>query len=158
MKLSRFGFSLFVLIWLVPLTLLDIIDNVNVTGVAAEVLYYKIMGDVIILAFTVFQMFRGETMSVEKATRQQQAQSSADTIVSLENIGSLEYIYCAILFVLALGSWWVHHSVNINQTGFMSLLGLVWSFADIAIAVLAGWQFYLLKSGALVALKKKVLQ
>ena len=156
MHLTRLGYNVVVAIWLLPMALIDFIGNTITTGHESEMYYYKFMVDGLLVAYAIWQCFRPATSNIETAGRRVRAQD--DEVVSFEKLGAVEYIYCALLFLYALGCWYTLHTINVNSTGAISMGSLIWSFLSIAVAVLSAVQFYHLKSGAIVELKHKVLQ
>ena len=156
MKLTRFGFNTLVLVWLLPALLMDIVGNSTSTGAMSNFYYFKAMFDALLSAYAVWQLFRPETMTRAEAARKQNDRT--DTVVSFDDLGALEYVYCAVLVVLALGSWWFHHDINTNTTGFISIVSLVWSWLDIAVVIMAGVQFWHLKSGAIVSVSRRFVE
>jgi hypothetical protein len=154
--LTRFGFNSIVLVWLVPALIMSIYGNTVSTGVASDIYYWMTGIDAGLILYALFQLFRSDdTMSVKEAARRKN--DSHDEVVSFENLGSIEYIYCAVLVILAVGSWWFHHSINKDSTGILSIATLIWSWLDLLIAVVSAFQFYRLKSGAIVEVSKKLV-
>src|ERR1700734_2654111 len=156
MHLTRFGFTAIVLVGLIPSLVFFIAGNAIATGTASDMFYWMTAITVALIAFAVFQIMRPDnTMSRKEATRR--SHDSHDDVVSFENIATFEYIYCGALVVLAIGSWWFHHGINKDSTGFLAIGTLIWSFVDLIVACIAGFQFYRLKSGAIVEVAKKIV-
>lgn len=157
MKLTRYGFNRIVLIWLLPLGIIDVIGNLNTTGYMSDVYYFKVIFDGLLILFAGYMaFFAGETMT--RGDAHVARLDPSDTVAEVGDIGNLEHIYCALLVVVALGSWYVHHDINRNSTGIVALASLIWSFLDLIVAVLAGLQFWHLKSGAIVNVSRKMVQ
>jgi hypothetical protein len=155
--LTRFGFNLVAAIYLAPLLLIDIVGNTMSEGDTSELYFFKTAFDGLLLAFGIYQMFRGgETTTISNARARQT--DHRDDVVSFENLGSIEWMYCALLSAYALVNLYFLHDINKHSTGIVSLGTLVWSFLSIVLAVLAGIQFYRLKSGAIVELQKRIAQ
>lgn len=156
MHLTRFGFNAIVLVWLVPAIIMGFIGNATTEGTTSDIYYWFTLFSVALAIYAGIQCFREDnTMSAHEASRRRD--DHRDDVVSFENIDALEYIYCGVLVVLALGSWWFHHSVNKNSTGLLSVATMIWSWLDLIVAVVAGLQFYRLKSGAIVSVTKKLV-
>ena len=156
MHLTRFGFNVLVAIYLLPLILVDFIGNMMSTGATSDYYYYKCIFDGLLFAYACWQMFSGETAHVNTAKTRKL--DTADEVIGFENIGAMEYIYCALLSIYGAVNWFFLHQINANATGAVSILTLVWSILSIAVTILAAVQFYHLKSGAIVELKKRVVQ
>jgi hypothetical protein len=156
MHLTRAGFNLVAAIWLAPLVIVDFVGNTVSTGIWSDVYYYKCIFDALILAYAVYQMTRPSTANIK--TARAQVADHNDDVVAFENLSAIEYIYCGTLAVYAAGNWWFLHGVNANSTGMLSVITLVWSIFSVVVAILAGIQFWHLKSGAIVELKKRVIQ
>ena len=156
MSLTRTGFNTLVLVWLIPALLMDIVGNTTATGSMSDFYYFKAMADALLSAYAFWQLFRGETMTRTEAARK--ANDSSDSVITFDNLGAVEYIYCAVLVILALGSFWFHHDINKNSTGALSIASLIWSWLDLAVAALAGIQFWRLKSGAIVSVSRKLVE
>ena len=156
MHLTRFGFNVIVAIYLAPLVLIDFIGNTFSTGDSSDYYYYKAIFDGILLVYAFWQLFRGETAHVENA--QTRKSTASDEVIGFENIGAIEYIYCALLSLYAAANWFFLHLINKQATGIASMGSLIWSLLSVAVCVLAAMQFWHLKSGTIVALKKKVIQ
>lgn len=156
MYLTRTGFNTAAIIWLIPCFFVAVYGNTVSTGFTSDIYYLMTGVTAALILYALGQLFRkGETVSLQEARRRQQ--DANDSVVSFENLGSIEYIYCAVLFVLAVGSWWFHHDINKSATGFLSIATLIWSWVDLLIAIIAGFQFYKLKSGAIVEVSKKLV-
>ena len=157
MHLTRFGFNTLVLFYLAPLVLIDIAGNTFSTGATSDFYYYKSMFDGLLVAYCCWQLF-GAKQTAHIDTARNRTFDKNDEVVGFENIGAIEHIYCGTLCLYAALNWYFMHSLNAAATGVVSIGTLVWSFLSIAIAILSAIQFYHLKSGAIVELKKKVLQ
>lgn len=112
--------------------------------------------DGFLFAYACWQMFNGQTAHINTASARKK--DSTDEVIGFDNIGAVEYIYCALLSAYGAANWYFLHQINANSTGAVSVLTLVWSILSIAVTVLAAVQFYHLKSGAIVELKKRVVQ
>lgn len=157
MHLTRFGFNMLVSVYLAPLVLIDIIGNTLSEGSASDYYYFKAFLDGLLLAFAVYQLSRGsETATI--ASARARANDHRDEVVSFENISAIEWIYCLILSGYSAVNWFFLHDMNKHSQGLVSMGTLIWSFVSIVVAILAGIQFYRLKSGALVELQKKIVQ
>jgi hypothetical protein len=156
MNLTRFGFNVLVTIYLAPLLLIDLIGNMLFTDTQSDYFYYKAILDGCLMAYALYQLNKPPTASVAKA--KMAVADDTNNIASFEDLGAIEYIYCLLLSAYAAVNWWFLHDLNKHSTGLVSLGTLIWSVLSIAITVLAAVQFYRLKSGAIVELKKKVLQ
>ena len=151
MKLTRTGFNLLVVAWLIPIVALDIISNTTLTGDVSDIYYYKTMADGLLIAYALFQAFgRGQT--VTKHTAQ-----NDDTVASFEKIAAWEYVYCLLLAVYAAVNWFGLHMINKESTGLTSIGSLIWSFVSLAVLLLSLIQFWHLKSGAIVQVKKRIV-
>lgn len=157
MHLTRFGFNSIVAVYLLPLVLIDIVGNTISEGLASDAYYYKAFMDGVLLFFAVYQMMRGAETATRSDAHDRQIDHS-DDVVSFENISALEWGYCLVLSCYAAVNWWFLHDLNKHSQGITSVGTLVWSLLSIAVAIMAGIQFYRLKSGAIVELKKKVIQ
>ena len=156
MHLTRFGFNTIVAIWLLPLLFVDIIGNTVSTGIQSDYYYYKAIFDGILMCYAVWQLFREPTAHIETAKNRKA--DSTDDVVAFESLSSIEYIYCAMLSGYGALNWYFLHEVNKQATGIMSMTTLIWSIVSVAVCVLSAVQFYHLKSGAIVELKRKVIQ
>ena len=156
MHLTRFGFNTAVLIWLLPLVGIDLNGNTNAIGAESDYFYYKFLLDGLLCLWAGWQLFRPQTAT--KAQAQARAADKSDEVVSFDNISAFEYMYCALLALYAAANFFYLHSVNKSATGAMSMGSLVWSILSLVICILACVQFWHLKSGAIVELKKKVVQ
>lgn len=156
MHLTRTGFNLVVAVWLLPLVIVDFIGNTMSTGMQSDIYYYKCIFDGLLMAYAVWQMFRPATSHVNDAKAR--VANRADDVVEFENLGAIEYVYCAALSLYAAGNWWFLHGVNANATGLLSIVTLVWSILSVVVCILSAVQFYHLKSGTIVELKKRVIQ
>jgi len=155
--LTRFGFNALVLTWLIPAILMDIVGNTISVGTTSDLYYYKAMFDALLGTYAVWQLLRGgQTMSRQEAARKKN--DPRDSVVSFDNLGAIEYIYCAVLVLLAATSWWFHHDINKNSEGLISIATLVWSWLDIAVVIVAAIQFWHLKSGAIVSVSHKFVE
>lgn len=156
MKLTRYGFNLMVVVWLVPVVILDMVSNASTSGDASEVYFVKTLIDGLLIAFAVFMAFlSGKTAT--KANAELEVKDTSNNITSFENVASWEYIYCGVLVVYALINAWGLHAINRDSTGIVAFLSLIWTFASLAVAIFAAIQFYHLKSGDIVRLKKKIV-
>jgi len=159
MHLTRTGFNAIVALYLLPLVIVDFFGNTFATGVESDYFYYKTIFDGLLFVYACWQMFREPTAHVNTAQARTNNTTGGDAdIIGFENLGAIEYIYCAALCLYALVNWYFLHTVNKTSTGMMSIATLVWSIMSIMIAVLAAVQFYHLKSGTIVELKKRVIQ
>jgi len=154
--LTRFGFNVLVLAYLIPLLAITIVGNSSETGLMSDVFYYATMGVGGLILFAGYELFHGDTASV--VTAKSRLQDHKDEVIGFENVAAYEYIYCGILTSIAAGCWYWLHSINLNSTGILSLASLIWSFMSLVVAVLSAIQFWRLKSGSIVELKRKVLQ
>lgn len=155
MKITRFGFSLLVLIWLVPVALIDIYGNTVNTGQTAQLYYFATLFDGLLGAYAAFQLFRPET--ADRGWAQNRVNDPSDTVVEFVNPSAIEWIYCAILAVYALVNFYADYRMNTEATGLASIASMLWSYVSIAVAIVSGIQFYHLKSGSIVELKHKAL-
>ena len=156
MHLTRFGFNIVVLIYLIPLLAITFIGNTFSEGVMSDVYYYATMGVGGLILFAGYECFHGDTAAA--STAKSRVSDHADEVIGFENVAAYEYIYCALLTIIAGGCWWWLHDINRNSTGVLSMASLVWSFMSLVVAVLSAIQFWRLKSGAIVELKKRVIQ
>lgn len=157
MHLTRMGFNLLVVVYLAPMALIDFIGNSTVEGAMSDYYYYKFILDSLLVAYAIYQaFFSGTTSHID--TAKARVSDHADEVVSFEKIGSIEYIYCALLSIYAAANWYFMHDINKNSTGLLSMATLIWSFLSIAIVIISVIQFYHLKSGKIVELKKRVMQ
>lgn len=157
MHLTKFGFNSLVIVWLIPALLMDVLGNTTATGAESDLFYWKSIFDALLCAYAVWQIFGGEELHTVSDARRR-VNDHRDEVVSFENLGALEYIYCGVLVLVALVSWWFHHQVNLNSTGLISIASLVWSWLDIAVAIVSGIQFWKIKSGAVVSLTKRLVE
>lgn len=156
MHLTKFGFNVLVVIYLAPLMLINFIGNTVSTGWDSDYYYYKSIFDGCLIAYALWQLTHEQTASVNNARARQSDHS--DDVIGFEKLGAVEYLYCALLSVYAAVNWWILHAINQASTGLVSMLTMIWSLMSIAVCILAAVQFYHIKSGAIVALKKKVVQ
>jgi hypothetical protein len=156
MHLTRFGFNALVAVYLAPLLLIDLIGNMLFTDAQSDYFYYKAILDGCLLAYAFYQLSKPPTATIKAA--QAKVNDRNDDIASFEDLSSIEYIYCLLLSAYAAVNWWFLHDLNKHSTGLVSMGTLIWSILSIAVTVLAAIQFYRLKSGTLVELKKKVIQ
>lgn len=156
MHLTRFGFNSLVLVYLVPLLLIDFVGNTVFTGSESEYFYYKSLLDGCLVAYAIYQLTRPATAT--RSTAQQRIDDHNDDVVTFDNLGKLEYIYCIFLSAYSAVNWFFLHELNKLSTGITSTATLVWSILSIAVALLAAVQFYHLKSGSIVELKKRIIQ
>ena len=157
MHLTRLGFNLFVVAYLAPLVFMDIAGNTLSTGAASDFFYYKSMFDGVLIAYALYEAFaKGATASVSAAKAR--VADAQDDVVNFGQIHSIEWSYCLLLSVYAAVNWYFLHGINKESTGFISIATLVWSFVSLAVCILAAMQFYNLKSGKIVELRKQILQ
>ena len=156
MHLTRFGFNALVAIYLAPLIIIDLIGNMMYMDAASDYFYYKAMLDGALIAYSIYQMTRPATTSISNA--RQKAINPNDEVVSFENLGAVEYVYCILLCAYSLANWYFLHDLNNHSIGLVSTGTLIWSVLSLAVAVLAAIQFYHLKSGTIVELKKRIVQ
>lgn len=158
MHLTRFGFNMLVIVYLAPLLLIDLIGNMMYTDAQSDYFYYKALLDGCLLAYSIYQLTRPATASISNAKKQQVAADSNDEIVTFESLGAMEYIYCLMLSAYSAVNWYFLHDLNKHSTGLVSMGTMIWSILSIAVAVVAFIQFWHLKSGNIVELKKRVIQ
>lgn len=160
MHLTRFGFNMIVAVYLAPLVFIDFIGNAMVEGAMSDYYYYKFMLDAALLVVALAQLFRGETAHVDHARDRTRGDvgSLDEEVVGFSNVSSLEYLYCGALSAYAAVNWYFLHAINKASTGVLSMTSLAWSMLSIAICVLAAIQFYHLKSGTIVELRKRIAQ
>ena len=156
MHLTRFGFNVVVLVYLVPLVFLTFVGNTVTEGTLSDVFYYGTMGLGGLILFAGYELFHGQTASISVAQGRQS--DHKDEVIGFENVGAYEYIYCAVLVLISGGCWFWLHDINKHSTGILSMASLAWSFMSLLIAVLSAVQFWHLKSGTIVELKKRVVQ
>lgn len=156
MHLSRKGFNLTVLIWLAPAIAMAIYGNTASTGAESDLYFWAtgIFGG--LAAYATFQFMRDDYTSAGTKARAK-TQGGDDDLVSLDNIGALEYLYCAVLCLVAIGSFFYHHHVNKDATGIMAVATLVYSYFDILIAIVSGAQFWQLKATSIKAASKSLI-
>jgi hypothetical protein len=156
MHLSRFGFSLLVSLWLIPMVILDFVGNTTSTGNQSDIYFIKAIFDGILLAYAIWQLKRPATVNIRVA--QQRKDDRHDDVVDFSDLGAMEYIYCALLVVYSIANTFFFHDVNKHSTGIISIVSLVWTLLSVIILIAAAVQFYHLKQGSIVELRKKVLQ
>lgn len=157
MHLTRFGFNILVIVYLAPLVFMDIAGNTMSTGLESDFYYYKSMFDGALIVYALYEaFFKGATATVSAARAR--VADRHDDVADFSNIHALEYIYCLVLSAYAAVNWYLLHQINKTSTGLTSTSTLVWSFLSLGICILAGLQFYNLKSGKIVELRKKILQ
>jgi hypothetical protein len=156
MHLTRAGFNLAVVIWLLPLVLVDFIGNTTSTGMWSDIYYFKCIFDGLLVAYALYQMFLPATANIKEARAR--VQNRSDDVVEFENLGAIEYIYCGSLCLYAAGNWFFLHQINITSTGLLSIMTLAWSILSVVVAIVSAVQFWHLKSGSIVELKKRVIQ
>jgi hypothetical protein len=154
MNISRFGFNFIVAVYLAPLIVLDLWGNTFTTGDLSDYYFYKVFVDGTFMALALIFMFSGETASVSRAAERV---ASPDEVVSFEKIGAVEYIYCFGIAAYALANFLFLHQVNKASEGIVSFSTLIWSILSIIVGVIGLIHFWRLKSGQIVALKKKIL-
>lgn len=157
MILTRFGFNVVVLVWLVPMLAIDVYGNTTTTGISSELYYYAAIFHGLLALFAGYQLTRKSELMTEAKAKSKVADPE-DAVVSFKHLGAGEFVYCGVLAVSALVAWWCHHALNKDSTGAMSVVSLLWSWLDILIAGLAGFQFHKLKSGAIVQVAHKIFQ
>ena len=91
-----------------------------------------------------------------KGFLQDVATDTEEVILTMANLGALEYVYCALLFLVALGSVYEHHEVNVASTGIAAFLSLIWLLFDLIMAFLSAIQFWHLKGAAAKAAAKSI--
>lgn len=156
MKLTRMGFNVIVLIWLVPIIIYDVIGNTVSGGVMSDMFYYKTMFDGLLAAYALYLTSQGgHTMSRAQAAAR--VADAADAVVDFQNIGGLEFIYAFMLVIYAVFNWWTLHGINKSSQGVESIVSLIWSFLSLGVAILAAIQFYHLKKGEIVQVSKKLV-
>lgn len=156
MHLTRFGFSALVTVYLAPLLLIDLIGNMLYTDVQSDYFYYKAILDGCLMAYAIYQLTLPPTANINKA-RAEVRDANTD-IASFEDLGKIEYLYCLLLSAYAAVNWWFLHALNKQSTGLISAGTLIWSILSIGVCILAAVQFYHLKQGSIVELKKRVIQ
>lgn len=157
MHLTRFGFNVAVIGWLLPIVFADFYSNGIYTDWQSDLYYWKAMADMLIIAYAAYEAFSGEaTASV--ATAQARKGDNHDDVVDFAQVHAFQYIYCAVLALYALANFVSLHAINKAATGLLATITLVWSFVSLLVFAVSALQFYRLKSGAIVALKKRVLQ
>ena len=156
MKLTRFGFNTLVAIYLAPLLLIDLVGNMLYTDAQSDYFYYKAILDGALMAYSLYQLTRPPTASVTKARAQ--INDRNDEVASFEDLGAIEYIYCLLLSAYSAVNWYFLHALNKNSTGLISMGTLIWSILSIAVCVIAAIQFWHLKQGSIVELKKRIVQ
>lgn len=155
MKLTHTGYNLVVAIWLAPIVLFDFIANTIYTGRESQIYYFKCMLDAVLLLYALYTAYSADTASVASARARTAAKD--DSVVSFENVGAWEYIYCGLLVLYAGGNWYSLFQMNSNSTGIISVAALIWSILSLVVGFLSMVQFYHLKSGAIVQLQHKVM-
>jgi hypothetical protein len=155
MHLTRMGFNALVIVWLAPLVMLDFVGNTISTGFWSDVFFYKMLADGLLVGYAFWECSHGQTTSLANAKAR--VADRHDDVVSFENIGAIEYVYCVVLCVYAIANFVVLHGMNKESTGLESIATLAWSFVSLAVAILAAVQFWHLKSGKIVELTHKVV-
>jgi large-conductance mechanosensitive channel len=136
--------------------ILDLWSNASVTGDSSEVYFIKALIDGLLIAFALFMAYgMGKTATRERAAIE--VKDTSNNITAFENVASWEYIYCGVLVVYALLNAYGLHAINRDATGIAAFLSLIWTFVSLAVAIFAAIQFYHLKQGDIVALKKKIV-
>ena len=156
MKLTRLGFNLVVLIWLLPIIGYDIYGNTANTGATSDMFYYKTMFDGLIAAYACFLLVRGGS-TMTKAEAEARVADKTDAVVDFQNLGSIEFAYALLLAGYAVLNWWTLHMINRDSQGFISIATLIWSFLSLAVAIVALLQFYHLKKGDIVQVSHKIV-
>lgn len=157
MHLTRLGFNLLVICYLAPLVIMDLVGNTVSTGFESDMYYWKALFDGALICFATYEAFAREpTASVSKA--QAKINDRASDIVDFATVHSYEYVYCLCLAIYAAANWFLLHQINRSSTGFTSLSTMLWSFLSLAVAALAAYQFWNLKSGKIVELRSKIMQ
>ena len=156
MHLTRTGWHAVASLYLIPLVFIGIIGNSTATGAESEIYYWSTLFCGLLAAYAVIAMFAGaETMSADSARSAKN--SSKDDVVAFDNLHSIEFIYDAVLCLVAVGMFFYMHSINKNTTGLMSLVSMLWSYFSLGIAVLSAWQFWGMKSGQIVQVTRKLV-
>jgi hypothetical protein len=156
MTLTRFGFNALAAIYLIPLLIIDIVGNAMTTGSQSDQFFYKCLFDGLLLAYAIYTTTRPATATV--STARAKKDDHRDEVVSFENLGTIEWVYCLILAMYAIFNFISLHALNKEAQGLMALCTLIWSFLSLAVCVLALIQFYRIKSGSLVELKSRIIQ
>lgn len=156
MHLTRLGFNMIVIVYLAPLLAIDILGNTMSVGISSDYYYYKAIFDGLLLVYAAYSVFQGPTASVNDARAR--VHSTEDDVVDFSQVGAIEYVYCLMLSAYSAVNWYFLHDINKASTGLMSMGTLIWSLLSVAIAILAFIQFYNLKRGKIVELRKKIVQ
>ena len=158
MHLTRLGFNLLVAAYLAPLVLIDFIGNTTSTEAMSDFYYAKAILDGVLMAYAIYQAFFTEHSTASVGLAQARKSDSRDDVVDFAQIGAVEYVYCLVLSAYAAVNWYFLHDINKHSTGFVSVATLIWSFLSFVVCALAFIQFYNLKSGKIVELRKRILQ
>jgi hypothetical protein len=157
MHLTRKGFNLVVLLWLAPIAVMSLYGNMTTEGALSDLYFYAFGASLALAAFAGIQMMRDDYTANGVAQKKTPGRPSSD-LVNLENVGALEYVYCAVLCLIAVGAFFFHHHVNKETTGLLSLMTLIYSYFDFFITAVSGYQFWTLKGAAVKAAAQKASQ
>jgi hypothetical protein len=164
MKLTRFGFNFMVLCWAAPLCIIAIGGNTMATGSDSRRFLFEAVVYAVIAVYAFIQLVSGgKTMSRAAATAAKADPN--DAVVSFENINALEYIYCAVIVIIAAFTCWQMFAINDTNSatisagsGALSIIALFWMILSGAVCLFSALQFWHLKSGAIVEVSHRVVQ
>jgi TIR domain len=143
--LTRFGFNLFVAIYLAPMIVLQILANSETTGAQSDMHYYAALATALLFGYAVWGLFTEKDRPVDQI----------DGEASAAHLGAADHVYCGILALFAVVKWYVLYKANSDMTGWPSIATLVWSFMSLIVLILAVVRFWNMKSGPLVKLTRK---
>jgi hypothetical protein len=149
--LTRCGFNLIVAIYLAPLLVIQILENVETSGAASDLHYFAALATALLLGYTVWSMVADKGTVSRRVAALDEAEGEA----SAAKLGTADHAYCIILGLYALVNWYVLYRINHVTTGLISFATIVWSFMSMIVLILAAVQFWNIKSGRLVTLSRK---
>jgi hypothetical protein len=153
MKVTRLGFAIASIVWLILLLLfIDIVGNSRTLGIISDIFFLKILIDVVLIAWTGLMIYTGKNL-ISAPTLNIETKST--DIISFEKLSTIEYVYYGVLAIYALFNLISHYVVNRNSVGASAVFSIFWSVFDLVIAIIAGWQFYLMQKGNIVKLVAK---
>lgn len=163
MLLTRFSYHAMVVGWLAVLCLVDVVANTALDGLASDIYFYKVFLDAGLIYWTALYLKEDLNGSVVAAgstrARAAQNQMPADRgheAIANVDLGKSEYIYYGFLVLYGIGNLYFHHSINKGTTGMESFATLILSMVDIAVAAVAGLNFYQVASGKFVRLQQRL--
>ena len=134
--MTRFGFNVMVVVYLIPLLLIDIAGNTISTGSTSEMYLWKTIFDAALVCYAIYELFTDSgTTSASAASRR--VDNHTDTVIGFEKIAGIEYVYCLFLAVYAAINAYLLHGINHDSAGITSIASLIWFVLSLGVTVLA---------------------